>query len=125
VPYCPVCGREVSDEQEFCPSCGVNLKTKQIPSRRETTEKVEKREKEEKSEKSEKAEKHEKRELSPVLAFAVGLILVVVGVMVFLDTWRVISLREAGPYFLILLGLIIIIAAIYAGVTASRRNPRP
>ena len=97
----------------------MNLKTKQIPSRRETTEKVEKREK------SEKAEKHEKRELSPVLAFAVGLILVVVGVMVFLDTWRVISLREAGPYFLILLGLIIIIAAIYAGVTASRRNPRP
>ena len=122
MPNCPICGREVSEEQKFCPNCGVDLKTHRLPSRRRTAEKAEKREKQEKRE---KAEKHEKREVSPVVPLVGGMILILAGVIFFLDAWDIISLREAGPYFLVLLGLIIIVAAVYASITASKRSPRP
>jgi len=26
MPFCPKCGREVSEETTFCPQCGYNLK---------------------------------------------------------------------------------------------------
>jgi len=121
VPYCPKCGKEVSEEDAFCPSCGASLR----PERRLYRERVEKREKEEKMEKTEKAEKREKEEAGPAAPLVIGLILVFVGFAFFLATTRIISFREAWPYFLVFLGMIIIIAAVYAGIIASRRSPRP
>ena len=125
MPYCPKCGKEVSGEEYFCPNCGANLKPESLYSRAMRAEKAEKREKEEKREKSEKAEKREKEEVSPIVPLAGGMILILIGVTLFLDAAGVVSLRAAGPYFLLFLGVIIIIAAIYAGIIASKRSPRP
>jgi len=125
MPYCPRCGKEVSEEEKFCPSCGVDLKAERVPARPTIKARPEKREKEEKREKSEKEEKHEKEEISPVVPLAGGLILIFIGVTSFLATSGFISWTEVGPYLLLFLGVIIIIAAVYGGVIATRRSPRP
>ena len=125
MPHCPRCGKEVSEEEKFCPSCGQDLKAERVLRGPRMAEKLEKAEKGEKREKSEKEEKHEKEEISPVAALAGGLILIFIGVTSFLATSGFISWREVGPYLLLFLGVIIIIAAIYAGVMAKRRSPRP
>ncbi len=88
-------------------------------------EKREKEEKREKAEKSEKEEKHEKEEVSPVIPLAGGLILIFIGATFLLDSAGVLSLQETWPYFVIILGVIIIIAAIYGGMIAYKRSPKP
>jgi len=125
MPYCPRCGKEVSEDERFCPSCGVDLKAERVPTGPRMAEKLEKAEKEEKREKSEKGEKREKEEVSPVIPLAGGLILVFIGITSFLATSGFILWREVWPYVLLFLGVIIVIAAAYAGITASRRSPRP
>jgi uncharacterized membrane protein YvbJ len=128
VPYCPECGKEVSEEEKFCPNCGTNLRPERLPARPARAEKMEKREKEEKrekSEKTEKEEKHEKEEVSPVIPLAGGLIIVLIGAMFLLDSAGVLSLQEIWPYFVVIVGLIIIIAAIYGGMIAYKRSPKP
>lgn len=125
MPYCPKCGKEVSGEEYFCPNCGANLKPESLYSRAMRAEKAEKREKEEKREKSEKAEKREKEEVSPVIPLVGGMILIFIGVTFLLDAVGVVSFREVWPYYIILIGVAIIIAAIYALIIASKRSPRP
>ena len=122
MPYCPGCGKEVSEEENFCPDCGANLKGAGVPQRRARAEKAGIREKEEKTEKH---EKHEKEEVRPVVPLVGGIVLVFVGLISFLTSARLISLRELWPYLLMFLGVVIVIAAVYAGMTASRRSPRP
>ena len=130
--FCPKCGKKTSEDMVFCPNCGAALKVGQAEPQPERVvryrhEKEEKAtEKREKHEKHEKYEVHEKREygfLGPLIG---GLILVFVGLSVYL------SVEEAAPslnaalwaLFLIFVGVIIIAAAAYAVIMASRRHPR-
>lgn len=123
MPYCPECGAENDPEAKFCQKCGLALKEERRPrSRREKEEKHEKREKEEKHEKE---EKYEKREASVLGQLVGGLILVLIGVAFYLTVNNIIPAREVWPYFVIIVGLIVIVLAVYGGRTAFRRHPRP
>lgn len=122
MPYCPKCGAEVSEEINFCPKCGAVLGPLPPRVRRE---KEEKREKHEKREKSEKAEKYEKREHGYIGPLIGGLILIAAGLMAFLATISPMYARNWGPILLIAVGIIILVIAIYATMTAAQRSPMP
>ena len=132
MPFCPKCGAEVHEEMAFCPKCGAALKAEMPPAeavgperyRREKEEKAEKAEKAEKREKEEKwerPEKHEKREVSAIGPLVGGLFLIFLGLALYLQVMGYPLWEFAGALFLVIIGIIIIIAAIYA----ARRFPRP
>lgn len=130
--YCPKCGTKIREEMSFCPSCGAALKavqpTQPAPSRAEKGEKHEKREKEEKGEKEgrekrEKTEKHEKREYGFVGTLIGGLILIFCGLMFYIALTTTIGWGAIGAFFVVIIGIIIIVGAIYAATMASRRHP--
>jgi F0F1-type ATP synthase assembly protein I len=105
---------------EYCPKCGAPLKSARVY--REAYEKYEKHEKQEKAEKAEKTEKHEKGEASRFWALIAGLIIIVLGATSLMATLFNI---DSGPFFLIIVGILIIIFAIYGATRATRRSPRP
>jgi uncharacterized membrane protein YvbJ len=135
MPYCPKCGTKVREEMAFCPKCGAALKVKQSPTEAvpapapygaEKTEKHEKREKEEKGEKrekEEKTEKHEKREFGVIGPLIGGLILIFVGFLFYLQVTGFLGRQVASALFLVIVGIIIIVGALYAATMAARRNP--
>ncbi|MBS7630994.1 zinc-ribbon domain-containing protein [Candidatus Bathyarchaeota archaeon] len=116
MPYCPRCGSEVKPDDKFCSRCGSSLST--APARAPT-------EKDEKGEKREKEEKYEKREMNALFQLAFGLILIIVGVLVFITAFNFFSFRLAWAYFLLAVGIVIIVFAIASARTALKRNPKP
>ena len=128
---CPKCGSEVSEEMSFCPKCGAALRIQPPPPagtrptryrRDEKSEKGEKHEKEEKGEKGEKGEKQGYGFLGPLIG---GLILVFLGASFWLELTGVLSARYMWSFFLLLVGIVIIIAALYAAFVLTKRHPRP
>jgi len=128
---CPKCGSEVSEEMSFCPKCGAALRIQPPPPagtrptryrRDEKSEKGEKHEKEEKGEKGEKGEKQGYGFLGPLIG---GLILVFLGVSFWLELTGVLSARYMWSFFLLLIGIVIIIAALYTAFVLTKRHPRP
>jgi len=138
MPYCPKCGAKVREEMGFCPNCGAALKVEQPPAeaappapyraekaeKHEKREKREKEEKEERAEKREKTEKHEKREYGYIGPLIGGLILIFLGLMFYLALTRPgVSLAMIGAFFVVIIGIIIIVGAVYAAMMATRRHP--
>jgi len=126
--YCPKCGTKVSEEMSFCPKCGAALKVEKPPTEAAPpvayrAEKAEKTEKREKEEKREKTEKHEKRETGYIGSLVGGLILIFIGLMSYLALTRAIIWETAGAIFVVIIGIIIILGAIYAATMAVRRHP--
>ena len=125
--YCPKCGSEVSEEMSFCPKCGASLKVGQaVPETRATTtyRRHEKDEKDEKGEKNEKGEKHEKREYGFLGPLVGGLVLILLGLTVFLETMGYANRTLLWAVFFVVVGAMVIIGAIYGAILASRRHPR-
>ena len=132
MPFCPKCGAEVHEEMAFCPKCGAPLKA-EMPSaeavaperyrreKEEKGEKAEKAEKHEKEEKRERPEKYEKREVSAIGPLVGGLFLIFLGLALYLQVMGHPIWEFAGALFLIIVGIVIIVAGIYA----SRMFPRP
>ncbi len=123
MPYCPKCGIEVKEEMAFCPKCGASLKVEALPERRraEKEEKAEKAEKQEKQEKEEKTEKHEKQQFGVIGPLVGGLALIFFGIMFYLQLVGYPLWEIAGAFFLIIIGIIVIVGVI----AAMRRHPRP
>jgi cation transport ATPase len=136
--YCPKCGSKVREDMSFCPNCGAAIKAVQPsavtpqpapapqPYRAEKQEKQEKREKQEKEErqeKREKTEKHEKREYGYVGSLVGGLILIFLGLMFYIGLTNPIGWGAIGAFFVILIGIVIILGAVYVATTAARRHP--
>jgi len=115
MPYCPKCGTEVREEMAFCPKCGAPLKGPPAGYR------PEKAEKSEKEEKREKTEKYEKREFGVIGPLIGGLILIFLGLMFYLQLIGYRVWEIAWALFLVIIGIIIIIGAIYA----ARSHPKP
>jgi hypothetical protein len=132
--YCPKCGNKVDEAMAFCPRCGAPLKVEapvqaapapQAPRRGEKAEKHEKGEKQEKRE-PEKAEKHEKGEYGFIGWLVGGLILIFIGAMAFLNIqYHFVTPAVGLALFLLIIGVIIIIAAIYLVTAARKRSPSP
>jgi hypothetical protein len=134
MPECKKCGYKVKEEMSFCPNCGAPL--------RETTAtapppppapappthiKYEKEEKHEKQEKGEKGEKHEKGEYAFIGPLIGGIVLIIIGLISYLQVTRVINEVTIGAlwaFFIVIVGLLLIFGAIYAMTTARRRYPR-
>jgi len=132
MPYCQKCGSEVSENMTFCPKCGVALKvTEPRPPmhperyRSEKAEKHEKHEKEEKMEKGEQPEKFEKKEYSVLGPLIGGSILILLGVMFYLAVAGVLNMRSIFPFFLIIIGAIVILGVAIGAVRARKKNPMP
>lgn len=132
MPYCQKCGSEVKEEMTFCPQCGATLKvTETRPAERyrgekaEKHEKHEKHEKEEKMEKGEHPEKYEKQEYSILGSLIGGSILILLGFMFYLATTGVLNFQSIFPFFLIIIGAIVILGVIIGAVRARGKHPRP
>ena len=130
--YCPKCGNKVEENMTFCPRCGAPLKAEApaqvasapAPRRSEKSEKGEKQEKREKQE-PEKGEKHEKGEYGFVGWLIGGLILILVGFFALLQFANIIPSGILGALVLLIIGIVIIIAAVYFTSMARRQHPSP
>ena len=132
MPYCHKCGSEVKDEMTFCPQCGAVLGAKEarqpeyhVSEKAEKQEKYEKHEKEEKDEKGEQPEKYEKQEYGIVGPLVGGVILILIGFMFYLAVSGVINVRSVFPFFLIIIGAIVILGVAIGAVMARKKNPMP
>ncbi|MCW3980753.1 MAG: DUF2304 family protein [Candidatus Bathyarchaeota archaeon] len=132
MPYCQKCGNEIAEEMKYCPKCGASVKAEMVTrepyerrEKQEKQEKQEKHEKHEKGEKQEKQEKHEKEETSVFWVLVAGLILIALGVVSIITRFFGFTGLPSGAVFLFVIGVVIILVAIYSAVRAGRRNPRP
>jgi hypothetical protein len=128
--YCPKCGNKVEENMTFCPRCGAPLKAEApvqvaaAPRRGEKAEKGEKQEKHEKQE-PEKGEKHEKGEYGFVGWLVGGLILVLIGFFALLRIGGYLASGLEWALLLLVIGVIVIIAAVYFTSMGRRRYPHP
>jgi uncharacterized membrane protein YvbJ len=126
VSFCPKCGKKIAEDMVFCPNCGWALKVEQAAPQPRHAQTY-RHEKEEKREKAvEKREKHEKREYAFMGPLIGGLILVFVGLSVYLFFEAATPSASATLWavFLIFIGVLIIVSAVYAAIVALRRHPR-
>ena len=130
--YCQKCGSKVKKDMTFCPKCGAALKVTEprpperyISEKAEKQEKHEKHEKEEKMEKGEQPEKFEKKEYSVLGPLIGGSILILVGFMFYLAVADVLNLQSIFPFFLIIIGAIVILGVTIGAVRAREKHPRP
>ena len=129
--YCPKCGNEVDDVMAFCTRCGAPLKAgtpvqaAPVRQRSEKGEKGEKGEKQEKQEKQEpeKGEKHEKGEYGFVGWLVGGVILILIGFFALLQISNIITSGTGWALVLLIIGVIVIIAAVYFATMARKRYP--
>jgi uncharacterized membrane protein YvbJ len=105
----------------FCPKCGASLRTVQPQAEARTTT-YRRREKEEKGE---KREKHEKRQYSFIGPLIGGLILIFIGLTSYLEITGLAERRVVWAFLFVLIGLVIIIGAVYGAMIAGRRHPKP
>jgi hypothetical protein len=126
--YCSKCGNQVDENMTFCPRCGAPLKAEAPVRAVRRGEKAEKQEKGEKQEKQEpeKGEKYEKGEFGFMGWLIGGLILIVIGAMAFLNVYyHFVTTALGWALFLLVIGVIIIVVAVYFAVTAKKRSPSP
>jgi uncharacterized membrane protein YvbJ len=126
--YCPKCGNEVDDAMAFCPRCGAPLKAAapvQAAPVRQRSEKAEKGEKQEKHEKQEpeKGEKHEKGQYGFVGWLVGGVILILIGFFALLQISNIITSGISWALVLLIIGVVVIIAAVYFASMARKRYP--
>ena len=132
--YCPKCGSKIDEGMSFCPNCGapVNIapgatapSAPTAPTRKEYRRREKEQEKGEKHEKEEKGEKGEKREGGFLAPLVGGLILVFLGVVWWLGLNGTFECRTLWALFLVMVGIVIIIAAIYGAFVLRKRHPTP
>jgi len=128
--YCPKCGNKVDDTMTFCPRCGNSLKveaavTRPVPPptyrRNEKSEKGEKTEKKE----PEKGEKHEKGEFGFIGWLIAGIIVIIIGVFAYARALGYINSPLENALVLLIIGVAIIVVAIWLSTMARRRHPSP
>jgi len=113
--YCPKCGNKVDETMTFCPRCGAALKgapngQAPPPAQPYTMQ--------------EKGEKREKSQYGFVGYLMGGLILITIGVFFLLDlTSNFLSSGQDLAVMLFIIGIIIIMGAVYVAMVARRRFP--
>ena len=131
--YCPKCGNKVDENMTFCPRCGAPLKmeepgkTPSQPTPPPTYRRNEKSEKGEKHEKNEpeKGEKHEKGEFGFVGWLIGGIVIIIIGLFAFAQASGYITSPVQNALVLLLVGVVIIVVAIWLSTRARHRSPSP
>jgi len=114
----------------FCPRCGASLKGAPPPVQPapvQSYRRNEKQEKNEKDEKHESREKQEKGERGFVGYLIGGLILITFGLfsVLQLSGYFTVNSGQSWALMLLIIGVIIIIGAVYTAMTARRHSPVP
>jgi len=117
----------------FCPRCGASLKMETSPQRPappptnyRTAEKSEKGEKHEKNQQQgEKGEKHEKGEFGYIGWLIGGVFIIILGLLAFANATGYLIGPMQGAITLLIVGVAVIIVAIWISSRARRRNPTP
>jgi uncharacterized membrane protein YvbJ len=128
--YCPKCGNQVDENMTFCPRCGAPLKAEAPvqaapappPKKSEKGEKGEKQEKHEKQE-PEKGEKHEKGEYGFIGWLIGGIVLILIGFFALLQIAEILPSGMGWAFLLLIVGVVIIIFAVYVTTIARKRYP--
>ena len=125
MPYCPKCGNKVDETAAFCPRCGTSLKGAASPEP-EPSENTNSNEKTEKQETPApiKGEKKEKTERGFIGYLMGGLILVTIGIFGLLDLTNPVNSSQDLAAMLLIIGIIIVVGAIFIAVTAWKRIPK-
>ncbi len=112
----------------FCPRCGASLKVEPtaaprppMPPPAYRNEKGEKREKNE----PEKGEKHEKGEYGYIGWLVGGIIVLLLGFLGLAAATGYISSAMNGALVLLVIGIVVIIIAVWLSTMARRRHPAP
>lgn len=131
--YCPKCGNRVDETMAFCPRCGASLKPVPPPTEQPVpppqytrrNEKSEKNEKQEKNEPRQRGEKQEKGEYGFVGYLIGGLVLITFGLFSVLRFSSIYTDANGWALMLLVIGIIIIIGAVYVALVARKHSPRP
>ncbi len=129
--YCPKCGNKVDETMTFCPRCGASLKMEapapQKPAPVSGYTKNEKNEKGEKREKNEpeKGEKKEKGEFGYIGWVIGGIIIIIIGLFAYAEATGLISGPMQSALVLLVIGVAVIIIAVWLSMTARKRHPAP
>jgi hypothetical protein len=132
--YCPKCGNKIEETMIFCPRCGASLKGtptgQPVPSAQPyhgRDEKSEKNEKQEKNNRPERGEKQEKGEQGFIGYLIGGLILITLGLfsVLQLSNYFAADPGQSWAIMLLIIGVIIIVGAIYVAMVARKRSPSP
>jgi uncharacterized membrane protein YvbJ len=118
--YCPKCGNKVEETMVFCPHCGTSLKGAATPSQVQPAQSYQ-NEKQEKKQNPEKGEQHEKSEYGFVGYLVGGSILITIAVFALLDLTHPSNSSQDLAAMLLIIGVIIIIAAIYVATAMRKR----
>jgi len=126
--YCPKCGNKVEETMVFCPRCGASLKGTATPGQAPPIqpyryEKAEKNDRRDMREHPEKGEKQEKSEYDFVGYLIGGLILITIGVFALLDLTSPLNSSQDLAAMLLIIGVIIIVGAIYIATRARKHFP--
>jgi hypothetical protein len=131
--FCPKCGNKVDGTMIFCPHCGAPLKGTPMgqpgPSQpfHRRDEKSEKNEKQEKNNRgnAEKTEKPVKGEQGFIGYLIGGLILITFGLFSVLQLSGYFQNQgQSWAIMLLIIGIIIIVGAVYVALVARKRSPR-
>jgi uncharacterized membrane protein YvbJ len=120
--YCPKCGNKVDDSMVFCPHCGASLKGAPTPSQPPLAQ-PNRNEKQEKNQNPEKGEQHEKSEYGFVGYLIGGSILITIAAFALLDLTNPSNSSQDLAAMLLIIGIIIILGAIYIATTVRKRFP--
>ena len=126
--YCPKCGNKVDETMTFCPRCGASLKMEAAgPSPPKPVYRDAKSEKGEKNEKNEpeKREKHEKGEFGYTGWLIGGIVIIIIGFLSLARATNFLPSPYEGALTLLVIGIVVIIVAIWISTKARKRNPRP
>ena len=126
--YCPKCGNKVDDSMTFCPKCGASLKmeTRATPTYPpQTYRRNEKNEKNEKNQQNEKREKQEKGEYSFIGWLIGGIVVIAIGMFAFAHAFGYITSPVQNAMILLVVGLVLVIVAIWMAMRARKHNPVP
>jgi hypothetical protein len=120
--FCTKCGAEVPEGADFCPKCGNQMTVTAPLGRRELREERRRRRREEKQEKGEKEEKREKSgdRTGPIMG---GLILIWLGISLYLAQTHYIVWDTWWPYFIIGVGVILIVIAVIRYSSSQHKAP--
>ena len=105
--YCPKCGNKVDETMVFCPRCGTSLKGTTSLDQATPTQPYQ-------------YEKAEKNQYSYVGYLIGGLILITIGVFAVLDLTNPINSSEDLAAMLLIIGVIIIVGAIYIATKSAK-----
>ncbi len=114
----------------FCPRCGAPLRVEAAarptpPPPPPSYRRDEKSEKGEKNEKNEKGEKHEKGEAGFVGYLIAGIVIIAFGLLAYFHAAGFLAGPIEGAVILLIIGIVIVVLAIWLSMTARRRYPAP